>query len=117
MVFGAEIRLRIVWEQVMRLLFAGLFFAGRLGLKGLFIAHLCSLGITAALSIRLLAHHSSFADLSRALWPGDTARNTSLAGLSILTSNIIARLFDDAPGELKSAGLGHRGADELTIGG
>src|SRR3546814_19235369 len=49
MVFGAEIRLRIVWEQVMRPVFAGLFFAGGLGLKGLFLAHLVSLGITAAL--------------------------------------------------------------------
>src|SRR3546814_14562603 len=81
----------------MRLVFAGLFFAGGLGLKGLFIAHLCSLGITAALSIRLLAHHYSFADLWRGPWAGDTARNTFLAGLSILPSNIIARLFGDAP--------------------
>ena len=97
MVFGAEIRLRIVWEQVMRLVFAGLFFAGGLGLKGLFIAHLCSLAITAALSIRLLARHYSFADLWRGPWAGETARNTFLAGLSILPSNIIARLFGDAP--------------------
>ncbi|MBJ7500818.1 MAG: oligosaccharide flippase family protein [Sphingopyxis sp.] len=97
MVFGAEIRLRIVWEQVMRLVFAGLFFAGGLGLKGLFIAHLCSLGITAALSVRLLARHYSFADLWRGPWAGETARNTFLAGLSILPSNIIARLFGDAP--------------------
>ena len=97
MVFGAEIRLRIVWEQVMRLVFAGLFFAGGLGLKGLFIAHLCSLGITAALSVRLLARHYRFADLWRGPWAGETARNTFLAGLSILPSNIIARLFGDAP--------------------
>lgn len=33
MVFGAEIRLRIVWEQILRLVFAGLFFAGGLGLR------------------------------------------------------------------------------------
>src|SRR5690606_27273915 len=97
MVFGAEIRLRIVWEQVMRLVFAGLFFAGGLGLKGLFIAHLCSLAITAALSIRLLARHYSFADLWQGPWAGTTARNTFWAGLSILPSNIITRLFGDAP--------------------
>src|SRR3546814_20977237 len=81
----------------MRLVFAGLFFAGGLGLKGLFIAHLCSLGITAALSVRLLARHYSFADLWRGPWAGDTARDPFLAGLSILPSNIIARLFGDAP--------------------
>ena len=97
MVFGAEIRLRIVWEQVMRLVFAGLFFAGGFGLKGLFIAHLCSLAITTALSIRLLARHYSFSDLRRGPWMSDTARNTFWAGLSILPSNIIARLFGDAP--------------------
>src|SRR3546814_11665337 len=66
-------------------------------LKGLFIALLCSLGITAALSVRLLARHYSFADLWRGPWAGETARDTFLAGLSILPSNIIARLFGDAP--------------------
>ncbi|WP_447750675.1 lipopolysaccharide biosynthesis protein [Sphingopyxis fribergensis] len=97
MVFGAEIRLRIVWEQVIRLVFAGLFFAGGLGLKGLFIAHLCSLAITATLCVRLLARYYSFADLWRGPWVTETARNTFWAGLSILPSNIIARLFGDAP--------------------
>ncbi|MGQ3140074.1 MAG: lipopolysaccharide biosynthesis protein, partial [Sphingopyxis solisilvae] len=97
MVFGAEIRLRIVWEQMLRLVFAALFFAGGFGLKGLFIAHLCSLAITAALSVRLLARHYSFADLWRGPWASETARNTFWAGLSILPSNIIARLFGDAP--------------------
>ncbi|WP_447760369.1 lipopolysaccharide biosynthesis protein [Sphingopyxis panaciterrae] len=97
MVFGAEIRLRIVWEQIMRLVFAGLFFAGGLGLKGLFIAHLCSLGITAILCVRLLRRYYSFADLGRGPWVTETTRNTFWAGLSILPSNIIARLFGDAP--------------------
>jgi len=95
MVFGAEIRLRIVWEQVMRLVFAGLFFAGGLGLEGLFMAHLCSLAVTAALSIRLLARHYSFADVARPPKVSNTARDTFWAGLSILPSNIIGRLFGD----------------------
>ncbi|WP_439568768.1 lipopolysaccharide biosynthesis protein [Sphingopyxis sp.] len=97
MVFGAEIRLRIVWEQVLRLVFAGLFFAGGLGLKGLFIAHLCSLAITAILCVRLLAKHYSLDDMWRGPWVTETTRNTFWAGLSILPSNIIARLFGDAP--------------------
>ncbi|PZQ23651.1 MAG: polysaccharide biosynthesis protein [Sphingopyxis macrogoltabida] len=97
MVFGAEIRLRIVWEQIMRLVFAGLFFAGGLGLKGLFLAHLCSLAITALLCVRLLRRYYSFADLGRDPWIGDTVRDTFWAGVSILPSNIIARLFGDAP--------------------
>lgn len=97
MVFGAEIRLRIVWEQIMRLVFAGLFFAGGFGLKGLFIAHLCSLAITAALCVRLLARYYVFAALWRGPWLSATARNTFWAGLAILPSNVIARLFGDAP--------------------
>jgi len=97
MVFGAEIRLRIVWEQIMRLVFAGLFFAGGLGLKGLFIAHLCSLAVTAFLCVRLLARYYSFADLWRGPWTSVSARSTFWAGLSILPSNVIARLFGDAP--------------------
>ena len=97
MVFGAEIRLRIVWEQIMRLVFAALFFAGGLGLKGLFIAHLCSLGITAILCVRLLARYYNFADLQSGGRGGAVERNTFWAGLSILPSNIIARLFGDAP--------------------
>jgi O-antigen/teichoic acid export membrane protein len=97
MVFGAEIRLRIVWEQVLRLVFAGLFFAGGLGLKGLFIAHLCSLAITAILCVRLLGQHYDLEAFWRSPRGTDTARNTFWAGLSILPSNIIARLFGDAP--------------------
>lgn len=97
LVFGAEIRLRIVWEQIMRLAFAGLFFAGGLGLKGLFIAHLCSLAITAALSVRLLAKHYSLADLLHSAPDSRIERNTLWAGLSILPANIIGRLFSDAP--------------------
>ncbi|MBK6411797.1 oligosaccharide flippase family protein [Sphingopyxis sp.] len=97
MVFGAEIRLRIVWEQIMRLVFAGMFFGGGLGLKGLFIAHLCSLGITAILCVRLLARYYNFADLWRGGRGSDVERQTFWAGLSILPSNVIARLFGDAP--------------------
>ncbi len=97
MVFGAEIRLRIVWEQIMRLVFAGLFFAGGFGLKGLFIAHLCSLAITAVLCVRLLRRYYNFADLWRGGRGSEVERNTFWAGLSILPSNVIARLFGDAP--------------------
>jgi O-antigen/teichoic acid export membrane protein len=97
MVFGAEIRLRIVWEQIMRLVFAGAFFAGGLGLKGLFVAHLCSLAIAALLCVRLLRRHYDFALLWRGGRGSDVERNTFWAGLSILPSNVIARLFGDAP--------------------
>ncbi|WP_197410090.1 MULTISPECIES: lipopolysaccharide biosynthesis protein [unclassified Sphingopyxis] len=97
MVFGAEIRLRIVWEQVMRVVFAVLFFALGFGLEGLFIAHLCSLAVTAILSVRLLRRYYSFGDLFRGGRGSEVERNTFWAGLSVLPSNIITRLFGDAP--------------------
>jgi O-antigen/teichoic acid export membrane protein len=97
MVFGAEIRLRILWEQIIRLILAALFFAGGLGLTGLFIAHMCSLTITALLSIRLLTRYYDFGLLMQGPWVPPVAVNTFWAGLSILPSNVIARLFGDAP--------------------
>lgn len=97
MLFGAEIRLRIVWEQVIRLgLAAFLFFAG-LGLPGLFIAHIASLTVTALLCLRLLTKHYRLKLMfSRPFWP-QVARDTALAGVTVVPSNIIARLFGDAP--------------------
>ena len=97
MLFGAEIRLRIVWEQMIRLGFAVLLFAAGFGLMGLFIAHILSLTITAFLSLRLLARHYRLRLLfSGPVWP-KVAQDTALAGISVLPSNIVARLYSDAP--------------------
>jgi O-antigen/teichoic acid export membrane protein len=97
MLFGAEIRLRIVWEQLIRLGVAVfLHFAG-FGLFGLFIAHICSLTITALLCLRLLSRHYRLPLVfARPFWP-TIARDTALAGVTIVPSNIVARLFSDAP--------------------
>ena len=97
MLFGAEIRLRIVWEQLIRLALATALFAGGWGLMGLFIAQIASLTITAWLCLRLLAQHYRLRLMfTGPRWP-PVARNTALAGLAILPSNMIARLFGDAP--------------------
>lgn len=97
MVFGAEIRLRIIWEQILRLIFAGLFFAGGLGLKGLFWAHLLSLAATAILSVRLISHHFDMQALLHAPWSGTVAKNTFWAGFSVLPANVVGRTYTDAP--------------------
>ncbi|TCJ37451.1 lipopolysaccharide biosynthesis protein [Parafrankia sp. BMG5.11] len=97
MVFGAEIRLRIVWEQIIRLVLAGLFFFLGMGLKGLFIAHIISLAITAGLCVRLLRQYYRLDLLFAGKWWGDCARHTLLAGLSVLPSNIVARMFSESP--------------------
>lgn len=97
LLFGPEIRLRIVWEQLLRLGFAVVFFAAGFGLIGLFIAHLCSLAITGVLCLRLLARHYRLELLAAGpYWP-PIARNTALAGVTVVASNVVARLFSDAP--------------------
>lgn len=94
--FGAEIRLRIFWEQIIRLGIAAVLWAASYGLWGLLIGHMVSLAITAALAVRLLARHYSLAKLwatpMRPMWG-----LTLGAGLSVLPANIVARLFGDAP--------------------
>ena len=96
--FGPEIRLRIVWEQIIRLILATTFFALGLGLAGLFIAHMISLAITVLLSFRLLYRHY---DLKTTFGRGDPKSRmfgeTFKAGLSALPYNMVARLFGDAP--------------------
>lgn len=97
MLFGAEIRLRIMWEQLIRLGLATGFFAAGWGIFALFAAHLASLLITAGLCVRLLAQHYSLRlMLAGPIWP-PVASATALAGLSVLPSNLVARLYGDAP--------------------
>ena len=97
MVFGAEIRLRIVWEQIIRLVLAGLFFLLGMGLRGLFIAHIISLFLTAILCVRLLRQYYRLDLLFTGAWWGECARHTFWAGLSVLPSNIVARIFSESP--------------------
>lgn len=97
MVFGAEIRLRIMWEQILRLLFAALFFAGGFGLKGLLFAHLMSLAVTALLALRLVGRHYDLKAVFGVSRGSQTGRNTLLAGFSVLPTNIVGRIFGDAP--------------------
>ncbi len=94
--FGAEIRLRIFWEQIIRLVIAAALWALGYGLWGLLIGHMLSLAITAALSLRLLARHYPLRKLLSA--PMQPMWGLTLgAGLSVLPANIVARLFGDAP--------------------
>ncbi|WP_120715695.1 lipopolysaccharide biosynthesis protein [Tsuneonella amylolytica] len=119
MVFGAEIRLRIVWEQIIRLALAGALYLLGFGLFGLFVAHIASLAITAVLCVRLLRQYYRLDLLLRGRWWGDTARQTMLAGFSILPSNVVARIFSDSPAlilnQLLPGAAGARASGLFTI--
>jgi O-antigen/teichoic acid export membrane protein len=95
-VFGAEIRLRLVWEQSIRAVLAVILYIAGFGLMAIFIAHLTSLAIVAGLSVRLLARQY---DLSLLVAPAPSAirADTFKAGLAALPANMTARLFGDGP--------------------
>lgn len=95
--FGPEIRLRIFWEQVARILFALGFFALGAGGIGLVYAHLASLLLTAALAVRLLGRYYDLRLLVSAPMPVDLGRNLLLTGAALLPSNLSRRLLIDAP--------------------
>ncbi|KKC25267.1 lipopolysaccharide biosynthesis protein [Sphingomonas sp. SRS2] len=93
--FGPEIRLRVMWEQFIRMGAAVLLYALGAGTLGLLIAHVCSLAITCIFSTRLLARYYRLDLVLRG--DGGNIQGTLYAGLSVLPSNIVSRLFADAP--------------------
>jgi O-antigen/teichoic acid export membrane protein len=109
--FGPEIRLRIFWEQIARILFAiGFFLAGATSI-GLMVAHLCSLAMTALLCIPLLGRYYSLRLLIRAPVPAGLARELLVTGLALLPSNLSRRALIDAPPVVLNLMLpGSRGA-------
>jgi O-antigen/teichoic acid export membrane protein len=95
--FGPEIRLRIFWEQIARILFAILFFLLGAGGIGLMIAHLCSLAVTAMLCVPLLGRYYDLRLLARAPMPRAMLRDLVATGLGLLPSNLSRRALIDAP--------------------
>jgi O-antigen/teichoic acid export membrane protein len=114
--FGPEIRLRIFWEQIARILFALGFFALGAGSLGLMEAHLCSLAMTALLSIRLLGRYYDLKLLLRAPLPRGLVRDLIVSGLGLLPSNLARRALIDAPPVLLNLMLpGARGASAAGL--
>jgi O-antigen/teichoic acid export membrane protein len=114
--FGPEIRLRIFWEQIARILFALGFFALGAGSVGLMAAHLCSLAITALLCVRLLGRYYDLNLLVRAPLPPGLARNLILSGVGLLPSNLARRALIDAPPVVLNLILpGARGASAAAL--
>jgi O-antigen/teichoic acid export membrane protein len=114
--FGPEIRLRILWEQIARILFALGFFALGAGSLGLMAAHLCSLALTALLAIRLLGDYYDLKLLLRAPLPGRLVRDLILSGAGLLPSNLARRALIDGPPVVLNLMLpGARGASAAGL--
>jgi len=109
--FGPEIRLRLFWEQIARILFALGFFALGAGSLGLVLAHLCSLALTAALCVPLLARYYDLRRLVRARIGRPGFTRLIGTGLALLPANAARRFLVDAPAVIINMMLpGARGA-------
>ncbi|GAA4819631.1 hypothetical protein GCM10023232_15630 [Sphingosinicella ginsenosidimutans] len=114
--FGPEIRIRIFWEQIARIVFAtGFFFLGFHSI-GLMIGHLCSLAFTAALCIPLLRRYYDLKLVVRAPISAALFRETVLTALGLLPSAFARRVLIDAPTVALNLMLpGARGADAAGL--
>jgi O-antigen/teichoic acid export membrane protein len=93
--FGPEVRVRLMWEQLARLVAAILLWMAGVQTLGLLIAHLISLAFTAASSLRLLNRYVPLRDVIAMPAGRDDMREMGLAGLSVLPANILGRAFSD----------------------
>lgn len=101
--FGPEIRLRIFWEQVARLIFAAGFFLAGAGFEGLLFGHLLSLALTAWLSWKLLARYFDTVLLLRAPLPASLRAETLATGMAMLPPALARRAYNDLPPILLNA--------------
>jgi O-antigen/teichoic acid export membrane protein len=95
--FGAEIRLRLLWEQVIRLVIAVALYVVGFGTMALFYAHLLSLVLTCLLALRLLGRYFDLRHFFSVRSAQPMFTEMLGAGLAVLPSNIVARLFSDGP--------------------
>jgi len=95
--FGPEIRVRIFYEQGLRLIAAVVFFYFGLNTYGLFLAHLLSVVLAAILALRLVALHYDMSDVLRAKFTGTIAKDMAKYGFTVMPSNLIKKLFSEFP--------------------
>ena len=95
--FGPEIRLRLLWEQVIRLVLVVLFWMAGFDTLALVLAHLASLVLTGILALRALNRYISLKLVWNAGLSTSMLRELLISGLSILPLNILGRTFSDMP--------------------
>ncbi len=95
--FGAEIRLRLLWEQVLRLGLIVIFYVIGAGMMALVYAHLLSLSLICILCVRLLTRHFTLKLMFEGPLRDAIFAETLKAGLGVLPVNIVTRLLTDGP--------------------
>lgn len=95
--FGPEIKVRIFYEQGLRLVAAvGFALAGYLTF-GLFLAHLVSVLLAALLALRLVAKYYDMGKVARAPLVSKQTGEMLSFGLSVMPANLIKKLFSEFP--------------------
>ncbi|MCJ9430192.1 lipopolysaccharide biosynthesis protein [Kordiimonas marina] len=95
--FGPEIKVRIFYEQGLRLIVA--VSLGLLGARtyGLFAAHLVSVILAALLALRLIARYYDLSAVLKAPITGATTKELRTTGLSLMPATITKKLFSEFP--------------------
>jgi len=96
-IFGPEIRVRILYEQGIRLIAAIAFALAGMLSYGLFLAHLISVVLAAGLALRLVAKHYDMVEILRAPMSGPIARDMRKYGYAVMPANVIKGLFSEFP--------------------
>ncbi len=95
--FGPEIKVRIFYEQGLRLVSAVIFAMTGLLTYGLFLAHLVSVFLAAVLALRLVAKNYDMGAVLRAPMFGPLAKEMRSYGFSLMPANLIKRLTAEFP--------------------
>jgi O-antigen/teichoic acid export membrane protein len=95
--FGPEIRLRLFWEQILRLVLAVSLWLAGVETLALLLAHLGSLMITVILALRALNRRCSLKLVWQTKVSRTVLRELLISGLSVLPSNVLGRVFSDLP--------------------
>ncbi len=93
--FGPEIKVRIFYEQGLRLALAVGFAGMGLTSAGLFYAHLISVGLAALLTLRLIVKHYRWRQVF-ALNASGVAQHVKLGG-ALVPVNLVRKLFSELP--------------------
>ncbi|RMF10672.1 MAG: hypothetical protein D6763_05175 [Alphaproteobacteria bacterium] len=95
--FGPEVKVRIFYEQGLRLAAGILFFALGFQIYGLFVAHLVAMVVTGYLSLRLLGKHYSLRQMVGAPVDAQALGLMFHFGSPMAVSNLIKRLQSSLP--------------------
>ncbi|MEX6725957.1 lipopolysaccharide biosynthesis protein [Parapedomonas caeni] len=95
--FGPEIRLKVFYEQASRLTAALLCFAIGMRSLGLVAAHLASLLLICAMSVRLLGRYYDLRRMIRVPIPRRTWADLVGLGSAALPANLLNRIYSDLP--------------------